>query len=291
MAVLLALLLDACLGEPSSRFHPVCWMGKFLEHGLRRLPADSQAAFRRGTGLWLLGVFVCLAAGILLEFLCGRCGRLAFLPEGVLLWPLFSGRLLLEEVEHVETALRRGLDAGRAQLSRIVSRDTSCLSESSVRAAALESLFENLTDSVIAPFFWFMLLGLPGALIYRFANTADACWGYRDHREWFGKTAARADDAFNWLPARLAGLALCPWQRWDRLAEEAARTPSPNGGWTMGALALRSGLKLEKPGVYELNPSGREPTAADTARALILARRAILSAGLISAILAWCLHA
>ncbi|MCL5965381.1 MAG: cobalamin biosynthesis protein, partial [Deinococcus sp.] len=163
----------------------------------------------------------------------------------LLLKPLFAFRMLLEEVGAVETALQRSLEAGRLQLSRIVSRDTSALSEAQVREAALESLSENLADSLLAPLFWYVLLGLPGAALYRFANTADALWGYHGRWEWGGKWAAKADDLLSYLPARITGLFLLaiPLARekipWARLVREAHKTPSPNSGWPMAALALR----------------------------------------------------
>ncbi len=290
MAILLALLLDAACGEPPSRLHPVVWMGHFLSWGSRRIPAAPRVAFRRGAGLWLLGLLACLAVGILLEWLLSPLGLWGIPLKAFLLWPLFSARLLQEEVGAVETSLLRSLEEGRERLARIVSRDVSELSEAQVRESALESLSENLTDSVIAPLFWFLLLGLPGAIAYRFANTADAMWGYRDHREWFGKLAARADDVLNWIPARLTGLLLCPWQLWERLSEEARRTPSPNGGWTMGALALRLGIRLEKPGVYVLNPEGRLPGPREVAQGLLTVRRVIWISGAVLAVFEWCLH-
>jgi adenosylcobinamide-phosphate synthase len=99
-------------------------------------------------------------------------------------------------------------------------------------------------------------------------------WGYRGRYEWAGKFAARADDLLSWLPARLTALLLCPRpKRWPLLRVEAARTPSPNGGWPMGAMALRLGVRLRKPGVYALNGQAPSPSAADTALALRIAAR------------------
>src|SRR5690606_4699726 len=132
---------------------------------------------------------------------------------GLLLKPLLAWRLLREEVQGVEAALAESVEAGRARLARLVSRDVAPLSATEVRESAIESLAENLNDSVVAPLFWFVLAGLPGAALYRFANTADAMWGYRGARggrvwEWAGKWAAHADDALSWLPARLTALLL-----------------------------------------------------------------------------------
>ena len=125
-----------------------------------------------------------------------------------------------------------------------------------MRESVIETLAENLNDSVVAPIFWFVLLGLPGAAVYRFANTADAMWGYRgtyrgQHWEWAGKWAARADDALSWLPARLtAGLLMGVTRqvRFGALRREAARTPSPNSGWPMAAMAMALGVSLGQAG-------------------------------------------
>jgi len=170
-----------------------------------------------------------------------------------------------------------------------VSRDVDALDALGVRESAIESLAENLNDSVVAPLFWFALFGLPGAALYRFANTADAMWGYRGEREgrqwtWAGQWAARADDLLSWLPARLTALFL--WGAstargagFGTLRREAGLTPSPNSGWPMAAMALRLGIRLGKPGVYVLNEGGRGAAAADTARAARLAARGVAWAG------------
>lgn len=271
MTGVLALLVDRCGGEPPLRVHPVVWIGHYLGWAGRRTANRAPwVAFLLGAAWW------CIGAAAFTGLFWGAARALALLPlwanllgGAILLKPLLSLRLLTDEVQGVEIALSEGLDAGRRRLSRIVSRDTSALSEGEVRESALESLSENLSDSVVAPLFWFLLLGLPGAALYRFANTADAMWGYRDHREWSGKWAARFDDVLNLIPARLTALALwCvgPRPRATSLAglgAEARKTPSPNSGWPMAALALVSGLRFGKPGVYVLNPSGRVPISAD----------------------------
>jgi adenosylcobinamide-phosphate synthase len=196
---------------------------------------------------------------------------------GLLLKPLLAWRMLREEVAAVETQLAQSLDHGRQQLSRLVSRDTTVLSATEVRETAIETLAENLNDSVVAPLFWFAIAGLPGAALYRFANTADAMWGYRGRWEWAGKFAARVDDVLSWVPARLTGLALIAAQPQllGRLWREAGRTPSPNGGWPMGAMALRLDRRLTKPGHYQLHAEGTQVQAGDIAAAQRLAVQAL----------------
>ena len=215
---------------------------------------------------------------------------LASVVLALALKPLLAWRMLRDEVLAVEAALEVSLAAGRERLSWLVSRDVAQLSASEVRESAIESLAENLNDSVVAPIFWFVLLGLPGAALYRFANTADAMWGYRGLRngrnwEWAGKWAARADDVLSWVPARLTALLLRgAGQRVPvaALRREAAGTPSPNSGWPMAAMALRLGVRLRKPGVYALNASGVAPEAGHTPRAVALATSAVWRCGVIA---------
>jgi len=276
-AVVVAGVLDATLREPPLVAHPVRVVGCYLEVAQRGVPsAPPLHAAALGGAAWTLGAAVATALGVAVEHAVWQAPAWRrSLLLGIALWPLFAHRLLLDEVEAVETALADNLETGRAAVARIVSRDVSVLSEVQVREAAIESLGENLADSVVAPLLWFAIGGLPAAAFYRFANTADAVWGYRTPR-WrhAGAVAARADDLLNLLPARVTGLALAAPSVHPRvLLREARKTPSPNAGWPMAALALRLGVRCEKPGVYTLNPTGRAPTAADTEAALRLARR------------------
>lgn len=276
LAVAVSVVLDAVLREPPTPWHPVRWAGRYLDRAARHVPAAPPgAAVSRGGAAWALGLLAAMAAGTVAERACRRLSPPAgALAQGVLLWPLWSGRLLADEVASVEAALERSLVEGRRALARIVSRDTAVLDAAEVRAAAIESLAENLSDSVVAPLLWFAVGGLPAAAAYRYVNTADAMWGYRTPRwQHAGRVAARADDLANLVPARLtAGLLLAgaPAAAWRGLAREARRTASPNAGWPMAAIALRLGLRLAKPGVYVLHPRGRSPGPGDIRRALAL---------------------
>ncbi|GAA4353277.1 adenosylcobinamide-phosphate synthase CbiB [Variovorax defluvii] len=286
-ALCLALAVDRCFGEPPARWHPVVWMGRYLCATGRRIapPTGGRAslsarAFATGMLAWCLGATVVVLLAALVGLVCASLPAWAEAAALALaLKPLLAWRMLRGEVLAVESALASSLDEGRARLSRLVSRDVRPLDEGQVRESAIESLAENLNDSVIAPLFWFLLLGLPGAALYRFANTADAMWGYRGTRdgrvwEWAGKWAARADDLLSWLPARLTALLLwAPGLAGVR--REAARTPSPNSGWPMAAMALRLGVRLAKPAVYVLNAGGRVPTPADTRQAADIGSRAV----------------
>jgi adenosylcobinamide-phosphate synthase len=209
--------------------------------------------------------------------------RLFSLPrvaEAVLLKTMFSWRTLHQAGQRVHQPLAAGnLDEARAALRWLVSRDTAELDTPLLAAAAIESLAENASDSVVAPLLAYALAGLPGACAYRAVNTLDAMVGYRGRYEHLGKVPARLDDLLNLLPARLTGLlivaaaALCgadARQAWQVMQRDHARTASPNAGYPMAAIAGALGLRLAKPGHYCLNASGRDPTAEDVRRALRL---------------------
>ncbi len=278
-ALLVAFVVDRYLGEPPARLHPVVWMGNYLNWAAKRLRPVASPAVRDLKSFWLAatywigGVAIVLIASCVMQWVALMLPWvLGALLLSLALKPMLAWAMLRSEVQAVEAALGQSLDAGRQRLAMLVSRDTTTLSESEVRESAIESLAENLNDSVVAPIFWFVLFGLPGAAVYRFANTADAMWGYRGLRngvnwEWAGKWAARADDLLSWVPARITALLLkllVQGVGYTRLRAEAHKTPSPNSGWPMAAMALALGVRLQKPGVYVLNPSGRPPEPRDT---------------------------
>ena len=297
VAVPLALLVDRYWGEPRVRLHPVVWMGSYLgavgawvQSRAHQDPAQRDLkAFWLAALVWIAGAAMVSGAAWALQ------AALSLLPWwaaglglGLVLKPLLAWAMLQSEVRAVEAALGQSLDAGRERLRWLVSRDVAQLTEIQVRESAIETLAENLNDSVVAPIFWFLLLGLPGAALYRFANTADAMWGYPgiykgQNWEWAGKWAARVDDLLSWVPARITAalLLLAAGARGVSLARylpaEARKTPSPNSGWPMAAMALVLGVGLRKPRVYVLNPDGRSAVAADTASALAYASNALLA--------------
>ncbi|HQS33672.1 adenosylcobinamide-phosphate synthase CbiB [Polaromonas sp.] len=299
IALALAMWIDHRVGEPSAAFHPVVWMGKYLQAcGRVTVGCAPAPAFLLGALAWCAGAVTvgAVAWGLQALSFSSLAGwtmqpALTRIVVGVLLllllaWMLktmLSWRMLRDEVAAVESSLQQSLQAGRQRLAMLVSRDTATLSESEVRESAIESLAENLNDSVVAPVFWFVLFGLPGAAVYRFANTADAMWGYRGLRdgvnwEWAGKWAARADDMLSWLPGRITALLL--WLvaggfNLQTLALEARKTPSPNSGWPMAAMALALGVRLGKPGVYVLHQAGRSTRPADTASAQKFASKVV----------------
>ncbi len=303
LAVLVALAVDRWLGEPPVRWHPVVWMGRYLGWAGRQVQAHTRQtsstardlkAFWLGALAWIAGAALVLVAAVLLQIGIARMvdlgfGILAAVLLGLLLKPTLAWALLKSEVEAVEQALSHpdtgSLAAGRERLRWLVSRDVDALSETQVRESAIETLAENLNDSVVAPLFWFVLLGLPGAALFRFANTADAMWGYPGVYQgrnwaWAGKWTAHADDVLGWVPARITALLLAVVSGGvplTHLRTEAAHTPSPNSGWPMAAMALALGVRLGKPGGYVLNGVAPAPQEPDTARAVHHASKALLA--------------
>lgn len=292
IALLLAWALDLRFGEPRSAWHPVAWFGSLLTPVGRVLSRGSAPwAFIGGAWAWLVfAAAIAWAAWAAQTHLLGLSPWFGAPLLALLLKPAFSWRMLRDEVAAVEAALANSLEAGRERLAFIVSRDVTALDAEMVRETAIESLAENLNDSLVAPLFWYAVAGLPGAAVYRFVNTLDAMWGYRGRWEWAGKWSAVADDVLSWLPARLTAILLRPPLRlhdWATLRAEARHTPSPNGGWPMGAMALRLGVRLRKPGVYTLNAHAPSPGAMHAPRALRLATRAAWVAVVAAALATW----
>lgn len=273
-AVLLAaLLVDRFVGEWPGIAHPVVWMGRLVRACERAAPGAGRArpflygvamAILLPAGWWAFGwaaVRVPLVGPVLAIFL---------------LKSSFALRLLGEAGQGVARPLLAGdLDEGRRRLSWLCSRDASALDASQVTAGAVESLAENLSDSFVAPLFWFVVAGVPGALAYRMVNTLDAMIGYHGKYEWLGKASARLDDLLNLVPARITTVAIAiaaPAARGDLRGglrawwQHRGRTESPNAGWPMATMAGLLGVRLTKPGHYALG-EGRAPEPGDIARA------------------------
>ena len=275
--IMLALALDQLLPEPPARFHPVVWMGRMIS-GLERL------APRRPVPALLFGV-----AGVVLTVgswgaICwlamvgvAELGAAAYLLGGaVLLRTSFAVRGLIAAGESTRQALEDDdLQTARMRLQSLVSRDRAALPAPLVSASAIESVAENTTDSYIAPWLAFAILGVPLAVAYRATNTLDSMWGKRGRYEYLGKCAARFDDLANLLPARLSAalmllsgalIRLPVRQGWRVMLRDRGGTESPNAGWTMSAMAGVLGRRLEKPDHYDLGSEFSRPGAGDIAR-------------------------
>ena len=275
--MLLALALDFSLGDPPNRFHPLLLMGRWLSWGRKLAPNKHRFWF--GTGWILTGATLFALPFWQLENHHRKSkskhndkkpkNSLRPTPYEVLLTPfllkpVFAYRNLRRAVLEIYQALStRDLPEARRLVGwHLVSRDTSQLSAAEVAGATIESLAENLTDSLTAPLLAYAAGGLPAAWAYRFINTADAMWGYRTAEfEQLGKFPARLDDVLNWLPARLTGwlLVSAAWLAGEdgkgaarTMLAQHHRTASLNAGWTMSAIAGALGVTLSKRGVYEL---------------------------------------
>ena len=242
LPLLAAWLLDRWLGDPQWMPHPVVAFGKAIAFFERRL--------NRGEGRFLKGMLVsCLLVAGVYGLMAWLLRQAALFSPGLLLalqvlliFYCLAGTTLVREVRMVFLAVDRSLEEGRRQVSRIVGRDTSGLSAQEVRTAALETLAENLSDGVVAPLFWYLLLGVPGMLAYKMVNTLDSMIGYRNERyRRFGCFAARLDDVANFVPARLtAFLMVLASGRLSLLgfvARYGNQHASPNSGYPESALA------------------------------------------------------
>jgi adenosylcobinamide-phosphate synthase len=258
-----ALLIDVLLGEPPAALHPVVWMGRLAGRLERRALRLSRSAQLVAGGLIALILPAGFAIGsALLLLAASRWPMVEFAVAVLLLKPMFALRELGRAARRVRDSLASGrLDRAREDLRSLCSRDPSRLDEPLIVAGAVESVAENLSDSVVAPLLFYALFGLPGAVFYRAVNTLDAMIGYHGRHEYLGKAAARLDDLLNIVPARLTALLLLlagplsgaslP-RGWRILRRDGARTESPNAGRPMAAMAGLLGVELEKRGHYRL---------------------------------------
>lgn len=271
-----ALALDLAFGEPPAWLHPVVWMGRVQGALRRRAPRRAAPAFLWGAFMAAVGPGV--FGGLTWLALAQTHGLVRWLLAVYLLKSAFSVRALAAAGRGVSRPLAAGhLDAARAALRSLVSRDTKILTAPLVAAAAVESVAENASDSFVAPLFFFAIAGVPGAIAYRAVNTLDSMIGYRGELEWLGKAAARLDDLANLVPARVTALllalasplgggsigrAVAIWARDRRLTE------SPNAGHPMATMAGALGVELEKAGHYRLGHGLRAATPIDVDRAV-----------------------
>ena len=246
-------LLDLLLGDPKWMPHPVVYFGSLISKGEHTLNKGSHRKLKGG--ILAIGLVLAVYSTTwLLIYLLNRIGfdhrLLSLFFQAYIVFASLAGTTLILEVWAVFSAVDRSLEAGRKQVARIVGRDTSELSAQEVRTAALETLAENLSDGVIAPLFWFALLGVPGMLAYKMVNTLDSMIGYHTERYLeFGCVAARVDDVANYIPARLTAMLMIigAWMRYPKqysiayllsfVKKYGRKHASPNSGYPESALA------------------------------------------------------
>lgn len=252
LSVLLAVLLDMKFGDPSP--HPIIYFGKAISWAEKRFNRGQYKTLKGGlvTLVLVLATFTVTAVLLMLAFVVSPWLALFLNTLGVFYFLAF--KTLMQEGRWVFEALdQQGLDAGRQQVARIVGRNTSELTDQQVKKATLETIAENLSDGVLAPLFWFALLGLPGMAAYKMINTLDSMIGYKSERyKQFGFVAAKLDDIANWVPARitamlLAGINKKAWQYIRRYGNQHA---SPNAGYPEAALAGILNCRFGGPNKY-----------------------------------------
>ncbi|MGZ3309790.1 MAG: adenosylcobinamide-phosphate synthase CbiB [Xanthobacteraceae bacterium] len=297
---LAALLIEAVVGYPDrlvrSIGHPVTWIGRLIRALERNCNIDTaEPARRRALGLITVLLIVSIVAVVALVIERG----LLLLPfgligVGVLASALIAQRSLHEHVARVADALdKTGVTGGREAVSHIVGRDVAALDVAGIARAAIESLAENFSDGVVAPVFWMLIAGLPGAAVYKAVNTADSMIGHRTPRyQAFGWAAARLDDLLNLPASRLSAFLIIAAATvtprasasgaWRAVRGDAGRHRSPNAGYPEAAMAGALGLALAGPRSYGgvrvddalMGDGRRAADAGDIRAALGLYRRA-----------------
>lgn len=240
LPLLLGWLLDFIFGDPSRLPHPIVWFGKMISWGEHRLNKGSHRMAKGAVMAIVLILMVFFVVWGLKRIIPNMV--LWLILDTIIIFYCLAGTTLIREVREVFLALDRSLDEGRQQVARIVGRDTSQLSAQEVRTAALETLAENLSDGVIAPLFWFALMGTPCMLAYKMVNTLDSMIGYRTERyKDFGCWAAHIDDVANYIPARLTALLMVIASGKLSLLKfvwkNGRKHASPNSGYPEAALA------------------------------------------------------
>ncbi len=307
--LLAALALDALLGDPRWLPHPVSamgWITGLLDRALNRERHGEATRVILGGVAVVLVVGVSAGAGWAVAHYAAMLAW-GWLAELALVATLLAQRDMADHMVRVARALDRGAEPAREAVRHIVGRDLRALDEHGIARAAIESGAENYSDGVVAPAFWYLLLGLPGLLAYKAINTMDSMIGHRSPRHHaFGRAAARLDDAVNWVPARIAGgliavaALVVPCARAGRalrtMVRDAPRHSSPNAGWPEAAMAGALGLALLGPRHYEgeaaadqawLGDGRTDATADDVLRTVwVFAAACTLAAVLAAAIAA-----
>ncbi len=255
LPLLIGFLLDQLLGDPDKMPHLIVGFGKMI--------SKAEKRFNKGKYLLVKGIIVgitliaavYLTAHFLTKWVDENSLILGILLKSILVFYSLSARTLRKEVRDVFNALETSLDKGRVQLQRIVGRDTATLSPHQIKTSALETLSENLSDGVIAPLFWYALLGVPGMLAYKMTNTLDSMIGYKNERYLlFGKFSAKFDDLLNYIPARITAILMlivsASINKLPIVWQHGKLHTSPNSGYPEAALAFILNCRFGGPNSY-----------------------------------------
>ena len=310
LSLLIGWMLDLLFGDPQWLPHPVVGFGKMIAFGEHRL---NRGLHRKLKGA-LMAITLIIAVFAVTWLVRHQLSiincqlsiincQLSIIIDAIIVFYCLAGTTLIREVREVFLALDRSLEEGRRQVSRIVGRDTSELSAQEVRTAALETLAENLSDGVIAPLFWFAILGTPGMLTYKMINTLDSMIGYRTERyRVFGCWAAHIDDIANYIPARLTALLMilprivnCQLSIVNFVRRYGRHHASPNSGYPEAALAGILNCRFGGPHYYFgqlfdkpfIGENDRPLTTDDMKKAVLVNRTAEVLMILIVGLCAW----
>lgn len=286
IALLIGWILDVVFGDPVRLPHPVVWFGRMIAFGEKRLNKGQHRKMKGALlAVGLIALVFCATWAIRKSCLMFHVSCL-MLFDAMAVFYCLAGTTLIREVRQVFLSLDRSLEEGRAQVARIVGRDTSELSAQEVRTAALETLAENLSDGVIAPLFWLAILGTPGMLAYKMVNTLDSMIGYHTERYLqFGCWAAHIDDVANFIPARLTAAVMVVTTNTHHLRfvlRNGKNHASPNSGYPEAALAGILNCRFGGPHKYfgevfdkpYIGETDRELTTADMKTAIRVNRMA-----------------
>lgn len=266
LTLLVGWIVDKILGDPLWLPHPIVWFGKWISFWEHRLNTGNSR-FIKGAAFTTISICgLLLTSTFFIAYIKTHIEWLSMALESIIIFYCLAGTTLTREVKMVFEATDKGLDEGRKQVARIVGRNTEDLSQNEIHAAALETLAENLSDGVIAPLFWFTILGVPGMLTYKLINTFDSMIGYQNERyKEFGCWAAQVDDIANWFPARITALLMILVSRLPHKGTHTQLTlkkqlsfllrygpqhASPNSGWPEAALASVLNCRFGGPHYY-----------------------------------------
>lgn len=255
LPLLIGWIADRLLGDPPSLPHPIVLFGKIIAKGEKLL---NKRTFRLVKGA-VFSLVLIFGSYFIMRYiqlgLSSISNVLAIVFNGIIIFFCLAGKTLIDEVKTVFVACERSVEDGRKQVARIVGRDTSQLSPQQIKTAALETLSENLSDGVIAPLFWYLMLGVPGMVAYKMINTLDSMIGYKNERyKDFGCWAAHIDDIANYIPARLTALFMIIVNGKIKLVSFVSKYgsshASPNSGYPEAALAGILNCRFGGPNYY-----------------------------------------
>jgi adenosylcobinamide-phosphate synthase len=291
--IVAAIIIDLMIGDPHGWPHEARFAGMLSTVYERWLTRHFSRSILLGLLFWFMVVGTMLAGYAVIHASCSVFSPIAgYLFDVFIIYQAIAAGDLHRHARLILEALVYGdLSLARKRLSYIVGRDTKDLDASEISRATIESVSESLVDGIVAPLFWTVVGGAPGALIYRVANTLDSIVGHRTPAyERFGKASARIDDLLNWVPARLCALVIYPFRHrapWSTIRQEAAKHASPNAGWPEAAMAYALGVRLGGTNYYDgdavkgpvFNASGRGAGVDDVRKSLTRIWRVVFVAG------------